>query len=666
MILTGVSVVDYGAFRGRCSFDLSCTEERPLVLFGGDNGAGKTTIFESIMLCLYGAGSLPGRTTKKAYASLLAGRTHRRPGQPEPKPSVEVRFVLAVDGQEAEYRVVRSWNADGSGEGLELSRRGRDGEFAPVAWPGHLQEAVDGMIPPEVMRLFFVDGERVARMAEDGTADGAVAEAFGSLLGLDVVEQLRADLHTSLVRSKKAAGGDGREEYGRLKSELGVAENDRERLLGKLHDARADLAAVRDDVAAAENAISRMGGGFASRKEAAKAELAEAKTAHAAACKSILNLCDGALPFMLVSERMRRLRAAILDDEDAQRRAAGRALLDDSLDGLAGRLGAGAFANMLGLSAADAAKAAGLVEKQVAAVRSGLVVEDPPLGLSRRQAAGMTRVAEEAAAGPPAELSGLAAEAVRLDGDIAELNKELAASPEDVDLAPLVAEAGSLNAKAGTIQAGMGRMAAELEANGEEVARLKSGMKGALSKVFDAEAAERGVDITRRVQGVLEEFAAKLRSEKAKLLEGNVREAVDILMHKGLVEDVKVDPEGFGVTLYGRGGAVPKDTLSAGERQVLATALLWALAKTSGHPLPFAVDTPLARLDGRHRETVVGRFLPAASHQVLVFSTDAEIGMEEYGRLEPCMARSYMLEHSGTEGRTTHRLGYFHGGGDAP
>ena len=70
---------------------------------------------------------------------------------------------------------------------------------------------------------------------------------------------------------------------------------------------------------------------------------------------------------------------------------------------------------------------------------------------------------------------------------------------------------------------------------------------------------------------------------------------------------------------------------------MLATAVLWALAKTSGRPLPFMIDTPLARLDSNHRNNLVEKFFPIVSHQILIFSTDEEIKNQYYEKLKPYM-----------------------------
>jgi DNA sulfur modification protein DndD len=54
MLLTKVTLSNYGVYRDKNEFDFRCDLDKPVILCGGTNGAGKTTLFESILLCLYG------------------------------------------------------------------------------------------------------------------------------------------------------------------------------------------------------------------------------------------------------------------------------------------------------------------------------------------------------------------------------------------------------------------------------------------------------------------------------------------------------------------------------------------------------------------------------------------------------------------------------------
>jgi DNA sulfur modification protein DndD len=138
-------------------------------------------------------------------------------------------------------------------------------------------------------------------------------------------------------------------------------------------------------------------------------------------------------------------------------------------------------------------------------------------------------------------------------------------------------------------------------------------------------------------------------------------EAIQVLIHKeNFVEKVVIDKKTFAMTLYRKNNQeMLKDELSEGEKQMFATAVLWALAKTSGRPLPFMIDTPLARLDVEHRGKLVETFFPSASHQVVIFSTDAEIDEKYYAKLKPFISKSYLMKYDSDSGSAKVEEGFF-------
>ena len=162
------------------------------------------------------------------------------------------------------------------------------------------------------------------------------------------------------------------------------------------------------------------------------------------------------------------------------------------------------------------------------------------------------------------------------------------------------------------------------------------------------------------VQEVLDIYAENLRSSKIKVLENEIFECLDTLLHKeNFVEKVSIDKETFEVKLFkGDDDEITKDMLSKGELQMYATAIVWGLAKTSGRPLPFIIDTPLARLDEEHRTSLVEEFYPER-HQTIILSTDSEINYEYYKKLEPYISNSYVIQYDSGEGKTVIQNGYF-------
>jgi len=69
----------------------------------------------------------------------------------------------------------------------------------------------------------------------------------------------------------------------------------------------------------------------------------------------------------------------------------------------------------------------------------------------------------------------------------------------------------------------------------------------------------------------------------------------------------------------------------------------------------------LGRLDSSHRTNLVERYFPVASHQVILLSTDTEIGEVEIQQLrqQDAIAREYLLKYNSSDRQTIIEPGYF-------
>jgi DNA sulfur modification protein DndD len=171
------------------------------------------------------------------------------------------------------------------------------------------------------------------------------------------------------------------------------------------------------------------------------------------------------------------------------------------------------------------------------------------------------------------------------------------------------------------------------------------------------------INAATKVQNTLKIFRERLTLRKLNKLEEEVKNCFLYLLHKSdLVHRIAIDAKSFSLSLYDLNGKpVPKHRLSAGEKQLLAIAFLWGLAKVSGKRLPVAIDTPLGRLDSSHRNNLVERYFPSASHQVILLSTDTEISKKEVELLREneAIAREYLLQYNSGKRETTIKPGYF-------
>jgi DNA sulfur modification protein DndD len=185
-----------------------------------------------------------------------------------------------------------------------------------------------------------------------------------------------------------------------------------------------------------------------------------------------------------------------------------------------------------------------------------------------------------------------------------------------------------------------------------------------LSQAIAGRIAKReAVDRASRIQEALSEYKTVLIERKLKALQSIASEYFNLLSHKKEVHRrVAINPITFDVTvLDSQDRRIRKQELSAGEKQVYAVSMLWALAKVSGRPLPMIIDTPLARLDCDHRALLSQHYFPEASHQILILSTDTEVETRQFELLRPSVARAYELRFLPEHNRTEIVPGYFGG-----
>jgi DNA sulfur modification protein DndD len=191
MILNEIMVRNYGVYHGSHRADLTPIAGKPIILFGGLNGGGKTTLLDAFQLALYGAkGRLSnrGRLGYRDYLKQCINRNARHGDWAE----VQLTFTKVLTGKLTQFTVTRSWREapKGISEELSVSLNG----IADPVFTEHWDEIVDTYLPSSISHLFLFDGEQIAALAEQSSAASILGTAVNSLLGLDLVDRLQADL----------------------------------------------------------------------------------------------------------------------------------------------------------------------------------------------------------------------------------------------------------------------------------------------------------------------------------------------------------------------------------------------------------------------------------------------------------------------------------------
>ena len=129
---------------------------------------------------------------------------------------------------------------------------------------------------------------------------------------------------------------------------------------------------------------------------------------------------------------------------------------------------------------------------------------------------------------------------------------------------------------------------------------------------------------------------------------------------KNLIFSIQMDAETLDlIYLTKENELISREMLSAGEKQLIVISTLWALAICSKKKLPVIIDTPLARLDSKHRESMLKVYFPNASEQTIILSTDSEIDENSYKMIQDEIGNEFTLVYDEELRCTTVKQGYF-------
>jgi len=172
---------------------------------------------------------------------------------------------------------------------------------------------------------------------------------------------------------------------------------------------------------------------------------------------------------------------------------------------------------------------------------------------------------------------------------------------------------------------------------------------------------KRFIDYSVKVKDILSSFHVKALDYHIKRLEKLILNSFKSLHRKkDFIKSIKIDTIEFDLKISdNKNKEIDTESLSAGERQLLAVAILWGLAKASNSAAPTIIDTPLGRLDSEHRLNLVEQYFPTASKQVILLSTDEEINKKYHKFISPHLSRSYKIEYDEKLNGSKLSEGYF-------
>ena len=671
MIFTQLVLENFGAYANRNVIDLgpikvssnpdTASEDNipsdslasPIVLFGGMNGGGKTTLMDAIRLALYGQRAKCSTRGNLGYGNFL---TQSINSQGEGLTRVELSFEHIVDRQWKVFRIIRAWDKNHDGkDSLSIKVDDDYDDALAKTW----DEYVENILPLGISNLFLFDGEQVKELAELDAPPPNVVEAIANLLGLELAEKLAVDLEVLLTRKRKAIANKSQlETIEEIEARLQQLEQRKQESTIKIGELQQQLKKAQQKQKTAYNKFRTEGGKIAAERNELDTQITQTSDDITQLRSELIELSASSLPLKLILPLLQQAEIQATQEIKREQLQQAQNIIADRDTKLF------QFLEQIPLNAEHLDKIDFFLEQEDNLLQEEVNAQGKAyLNLDEDTVKQLTATINDRLPLKTQQTAAKIADLKQLQTQLDSLEKQIAiaASPEAYQ--KLNDTLTKAQKKLEKCELDYDRQQYQDRQIDSAIDKAKRELKNYSEENISIGNDEHIVDSVAKVQQTLDRFREKLTLKKLNKLEMEVTECFRYLLHKtNLVHKVIVDRDRFRISLYDRDGQpFPKQRLSAGEKQLLAIAFLWGLARISGRSLPIAIDTPLGRLDSSHRHNLVERYFPTASHQVILLSTDTEIGKKEVNMLreQEAISREYILQYDSEKRQTSVEEGYF-------
>lgn len=675
MFINSIKLENYRIYYGKNELKFNKSDRKNIFIIAGNNGYGKTTLLTSLVWCLYGKGMSDVDEVFKTQVSEAGGYNRFAATNLNKVASTSSEYQYSVEINFSDISIPtipcysisikRTYDIDSSGESVRILIDGNPNELTKEVGPEIFIN--DFILPKELAKFFFFDAEKIVNLAEIRSIEDKrrLSKAYSEIIGIKKYEDLRSSLEGLRIRFRRNSASES--EIVRFKTL-----SERERMLTDNIDFNKKTISELKEEQQLKKKLSEelqerliREGSVLSREEyielvREQKELERSEAIFKAKLREVLELAPFAIASNLFQEMIQQAKNEQRLREQKESSDYISQKLADLKNDLPGILGDDIVSEPVPeyvsdriidrlknifLSQYDGSLASVNVIHDFSdtqlhdllSISNNLrnsytqffqhLVRD--YRLNKQRLVSITKKIRDAESRDQDLLvQKIKSQKKSLDDRILELERSIANHESETD--NLVIERQTVN-----------RMGSELS---------KKISLGELDREKD--------QVAERLIQKLDKFIVELKKEKKGSLEQGILRELSNLMHKqNFVSEVRVviTDELIEIELYDSNEQrIFLDTLSKGEQQLYATALLKALVDESNVRFPVFIDSPLQKFDQLHSRNIILEFYPNISEQVVLFPLlNKELTEEEYGSLKSFVNSCYFISNY-----SEHRSGF--------
>ncbi len=639
--------------------------KKNVFIVSGNNGFGKTTLLNSLVWCLYGKlmVDVDDKFRKEIYeaggykkfATNNLNKLARSNGKTSYCVSLTLSDIFIPSLSCNEVKITRVFDIENTEEQVEILVDGMENELTREV--GQEIFISDFILPKEIAKFFFFDAEKIVSLAEIKSTDDKrnLSRAYSEVLGIKKYEDLKSNLEDLRIRLRRNSVSEkGKEKFEELQKEITQFRNLIKEYESQISILQEEKASKRHASEQYQEKLIREGNSITveelSDLKKFKTKLADDADAIKTKLKELLDLA----PFAIAGNRLGEVKNQMLDEIENAQQSINPELIKKKAIKI--QKDFTQVAKKFNINHVTLKKLNVTIEQAVLEQfdttnkdKSFKVLFD----FSDSEKNEFNAIYNNLKYSFSEAFKNLVAEyknnRIAFNRVVRKLSNA-ETKEKDLLIKEIRQQKTLLDKRLEEIDKRIIELSQEIGGLHREIT-IKSKVAAELSKKIELEETDQVKDETaQRLITELDEFIRKLKLEKKASLEQRIKNELNSLMHKrnfiGRVE-VEIGSDIIDINLYDKKGEyIFKETLSKGEQQLYATALLKSLVDESNINFPVFIDSPLQKFDKKHSRNIICEFYPKISEQVVLFPLlEKELTEVEYDILLSKVNKAFLINN---------------------
>ncbi len=672
MKINKIRFQNFRIYKGKNEIQLTPNTGKNINIIAGKNGFGKTTFLTSLIWVFYGKmmSEVEDKYKKdiknaggyEKFVKTLLNRDVKAEFESSGKnsPIVEVELEL-IDIQIPfilcqSLIIKRSYNLKTDIEELKIFIDGQENELTKEV--GSEVFINDFILPREIAKFFFFDAEKIVSLAEAKTKSELknLSKAYSEVLGIKKYEDLKKNLETLLTKLRRSGASQAEQkklfDLTDTETELvGLLEINQDKQTG----IDAQIAAHKLTSDNLQEKLIREGNGITleelqkmkSEREVLKHQSTEIKN-------KLKKLMDIA-PLVIAGKKLEQLKEQLTFEQNNKTNSVDKTFVFQQVKAFSTEL----LKNLESLNLEESSKSKviealnkTLTEKQTQnqSTNSGTILLDFTEEQFRNFEAVYNNIKGAFASQFKAVVQEEKNNSIYLNKILYQI-KQAEARKDNPLAQKLRQEKKEVEEAITDLTIAKGKLMEEHDTLSTRLASTKKVLAEYEKNFKLVETDKKKYEVTENLLTKINSIIQKIKEDKKYSLQKSIMLGLKKIMHKNdFIHNIRVNvvDEVMDIDLLDKNDLIiDKDSLSKGEQQLYATALLKALVDESGIKFPVFIDSPLQKFDKYHSKNIIKEFYPAISEQVVLFPLlEKELSELEYDYLKPNVNKVLVIENT--------------------